>query len=237
MGLKVYGHRMSQPARAVYIFCKMNGIEFEEISVNFFTKKTASPVFQEINPMKQVPAIVHGTFKLFESHAILRYLACAFPGVPDHWYPADLQKRAKIDSVLDWHHLNLRHGALRLVQAVALAPKLGRQPNPQVAIEAEKLLSESLEKIETFWLQGSGPFLLGNSEPSIADLSLVCEIMQLEVLDDKDIDRILGPHKKVQQWMEDTKTATKPHFEEIHGVLFEVKAELQKQRLLGANNA
>lgn len=64
---------------------------------------------------------------------------------------------------------------------MALAPKLGRQPNPQVAIEAEKLLSESLEKIETFWLQGSGPFLLGNSEPSIADLSLVCEIMQLEV--------------------------------------------------------
>ncbi|KAI8569515.1 hypothetical protein RHMOL_Rhmol02G0284700 [Rhododendron molle] len=190
----------------------------------------------KINPMKQVPAIVHGSLKLWESHAILRYLACAFPGVPDHWYPIDLHKRAKIESVLDWHHLNLRHGALRLVQAVALAPKLGRPPNPQVAAEAEKLLCESLEKIETVWLKESGPFLLGNSEPSIADLSLVCEIMQLEVLDEKDIDRILGPRKIVQQWMEDTKNATKPHFEEIHGLLYETKAELQKQRL-GANNA
>lgn len=36
--------------------------------------------------------------------------------------------------------------------------------------------------LDDFWLQGSGQFLLGNSEPSIADLSLVCEIMQLEVI-------------------------------------------------------
>lgn len=55
-------------------------------------------------------------------------------------------------------------------------------------------------------------------------------------MDEKDIDRILGPRKKVQQWMEDTKNATKPHFEEIHGLLFETKGELQKERL-GANNA
>ncbi|RZS02217.1 hypothetical protein BHM03_00032226, partial [Ensete ventricosum] len=65
--------------------------------------------FPEINPMAEVPAIVHGDLKLFEScdfsppsihpfgslylmtficlssHAILCYLASAFPGVPDHW--------------------------------------------------------------------------------------------------------------------------------------------------------
>ncbi|KAI8569508.1 hypothetical protein RHMOL_Rhmol02G0284300 [Rhododendron molle] len=123
-----------------------------------------------------------------------------------------------------------------LVRAGALASKLGCQPNAQVAAEAEKLLCESLEKIETVWLKESGPFLLGNSEPSIADLSLVSQIMQLEVLDEKDIDRILGSRKKIQQWVEDTKNATKPHFEEIHGLLFETKAELQKLRL-GADNA
>ena len=40
----------------------------------------------------------------------------------------------------------------------------------------------SLSKIESVWLKGNGKFLLGSSQPSIADLSLVCEIMQLEVL-------------------------------------------------------
>ncbi|KAJ1384718.1 Thioredoxin-like superfamily [Sesbania bispinosa] len=37
-----------------------------------------------INSFKKVPAIVDGRFKLVESHAILIYLASAFPGVPDH---------------------------------------------------------------------------------------------------------------------------------------------------------
>lgn len=53
--------------------------------------------------------------------------------------------------------------------------------DPKAAAEGEKLLVASLAKIESFWLQGGdGPFLLGNSKPTIADLALVCEITQLE---------------------------------------------------------
>lgn len=62
-----------------------------------------------------------------------------------------------------------------------LAPALGLPLNPKAAAENEKLLSASLRKIESVWLKGRGRFLLGSSQPSIADLSLVCEIMQLEV--------------------------------------------------------
>lgn len=62
-----------------------------------------------------------------------------------------------------------------------LAPFLGRPLNPQAAAEAEKVLSSSLSKIEALWLKESGQFLHGSSQPSIADLCLVCEIMQLEV--------------------------------------------------------
>ncbi|XP_065006844.1 glutathione S-transferase T1-like [Musa acuminata AAA Group] len=84
MTLKVYGHRLSQPSRAIIIFCKVNGIDFEEVTIDFTTGKHRLPDFKEINPMAEVPAIVHGDLKLFESHAILCYLASAFPGVPDH---------------------------------------------------------------------------------------------------------------------------------------------------------
>ncbi|EEF51172.1 glutathione S-transferase T1 [Ricinus communis] len=235
MKLKVYGDRMSQPSRAVLIFCKVNRIDFEEVRIDIANRQQLSPEFKDINPMGKVPAIVDGRFKLFESHAILIYLACAFPGVPDHWYPADLFKRAKIHSVLDWHHSNLRRGAAAFVLNTALAPALGLPLNPQAAAEAEKILSASLSKIESFWLKGSGRFLLGGNLPSIADLSLVCEIMQLEVLDEKDCNRILGPHKKVQQWIEDIKRVTRPHFDEVHKVLFRAKARLQKQQSVGAN--
>ena len=68
-----------------------------------------------------------------------------------------------------------------LIFNTVLAPLFGRPLNPQAAAEAEKLLSKSLSKIESFWLKGNGKYLLGGLKPSIADLSLVCEIMELEV--------------------------------------------------------
>ncbi|XP_024170880.1 glutathione S-transferase T1 [Rosa chinensis] len=236
MKLKLYVYRMSQPARAILIFCKVNGIDFEEVNINLPKCQHLSPEFKKINPMGQVPAIADGSFNLFESHAILVYLACAFPGVADHWYPADLFRRATINSVLDWHHSNLRHGASTYVLNTLLAPFLGLQLNPQAAADAEKLLSSSLSKIESIWLKRNGKFLLGGFQPSIADLSLVCEIMQLELLDENDRIRILGPHKKVLEWIENTKNATRPHFEEVHQVLYRAKTRFQEQRSMGANN-
>ncbi|XP_043692142.1 glutathione S-transferase T1-like [Telopea speciosissima] len=229
MKLKVYGDRLSQPTRAVIIFCKVNGIDFEEIKIDLLKRQHLSPEFREINPMKQVPAIVDGKFKLFESHAILLYIACAFPGVAHHWYPADLFTRARINSVLDWHHSTLRRGTVTLIRNSVLASAFGLPLNPQAAAEGEKILTSSLSKIESVWLGENGKFLLGSSQPSIADLSLVCEIMQLELLEEKDVNRLLGPHKKILQWIEDTRNATRPHFDELHKFIFKAKSRFHRQ--------
>ncbi|MCL7032687.1 hypothetical protein MKW94_021968 [Papaver nudicaule] len=228
MGLKVYVDRMSQPSRAVLIFCKVNGIEFEEIKVDLAKKEHRLPEFIAINPFGQVPSIADGDFKLSESHAILSYLACASSGVADHWYPSDLQKRAKINSVLDWHHSNLRRGGVGIVLNTILGPLLGIPTSPEAAAEAEKVLTSSLSKIESVWLNENGDFLLGNKEPSIADISLVCEIMQFELLHEKDRIRVLTPFKKVLKWIEATRIATSPHFEEVHKILLASKAFIHK---------
>lgn len=230
MKLKVYVDRMSQPSRAVLIFCRVNEIDFEEVKIDLSKRQHFSPEFQEINPLKQVPAVVDGRFKLFESHAILKYLACAFPGVADHWYPADIFIRSKINSVLDWHHSNLRRGAASFVLNRALAPALGLPKNLAAAAEAEKLLSASLAKIDSLWLKENRRFILGALQPSIADLSLVCEIMQLQVLGEEICERILCPHKKVLKWIEDTRDATQPHFDEIHAIVFKVRKKLQQMQ-------
>ncbi|KAI5436917.1 hypothetical protein KIW84_023154 [Lathyrus oleraceus] len=86
-----------------------------------------------------------------------------------------------------------------------LAPLLGLPLNTQAASEAKKVLVSSLPTIENIWLKRDGQFLLGSFRPSIADLSLIS--------DEKDHDRIIGPYKKVQEWIESTKNATKPHFD------------------------
>ncbi|CAL4937202.1 unnamed protein product [Urochloa decumbens] len=256
---KVYADRRSQPSRAVIIFCRVNQIEFEEVTVDLFKSQHLSPQFRKINPMGQVPAIVDGRFKLFErkviheqprtetcntfdlilakNHAILRYLASVFPGVADHWYPADLFTRAKIESILDWHHSNLRRGAATLVMHTALAPFLGLRTSPEAVKQAEKLLMQSLGTIESVWLNGGAKFLLGSPQPSIADLSLVCEIMQLEILGDDVRDRFLGAHEKILIWMDNVKRATSPHFEEAHELLFQVKARMLSNNAAAANQA
>ncbi|XP_021895285.1 glutathione S-transferase T1-like [Carica papaya] len=221
MKLKVYADRMSQPSRAVIIFCKVNGIDFEEIKVDISKGQQYSPEFRDINPMRNVPAIVDGKFKLFESHAILIYLACAFPGVADHWW------------AMAYFKIPL---SVKYLLNTVLAPVFGLPLNPEAAAEGEELLSSSLYKIESIWLKGNGRFLLGGNQPSIADLSLACEIMQLEVLDEKDRARLLGPHKKVQQWVENTRNATRPHFDEVHNILFRAKERIQKQRSAEADS-
>ncbi|KAF3630127.1 Glutathione S-transferase T3 [Capsicum annuum] len=251
MSLKLYVDRLSQPSRALLIFCKLNGIEFEEVNIELSKGQHRTPEYQEVNIMKQVPAIVHGDFKLFESHAILRYLASAFPEVADHWYPSDVKKRASVECVLDWHHANLRRGSAGYVFNSVLAPAFGLPLNPQAAAEGKKLLSASLATIDTYWLQKDGRFLLGNSQPSLADLSLVCEIMQLEevmsstrgssllqkcrFLNEEDRGSIFSPHKNVLKWIDDVKSATTPYFDEMHATLFKVK-EVTKQRAAGPSS-
>ncbi|XP_014507473.1 glutathione S-transferase T1 [Vigna radiata var. radiata] len=228
--LKVFADRMSQPSRAVLIFCRLNGIDFEEIKVDISKGHHLSSQFREVNPLQKVPAIVHGSFNLSESHAIIVYLNSAFPGIADHWYPSDIFRRAKINSVMDWHHSNLRHGTVNYVVNTVLGPATGRPLNPKAAAEAEKVLFSSLSKLEDIWLKGDGRFLLGGSQPSIADLSMVCELMQLEVLDEKNRSRILSPYKKVLQWIDDTRAATNPHFEEVHNILYRAKKKFEQQR-------
>ncbi|KAI7728092.1 hypothetical protein M8C21_030641 [Ambrosia artemisiifolia] len=185
-------------------------------------------IYAEINPMLQIPAIVDGELKLFESHAILVYLACAYPQVAGHWYPSDVHKRAKIHSVLDWHHSFLRRGAAGVVFNTLLAPLSGIRSYPQVIIQVEEILLRALSKLEHSWLK-DGPFLNGNSQPSIADLILACEVMQLELLSEKDRDRILSPYVKVLQWVEDTKRAISPYFDEVHELLFESQKRFREQ--------
>ncbi|XP_074334694.1 glutathione S-transferase T1-like isoform X1 [Apium graveolens] len=226
MKLQIYSNRLSQPCRAIIIFCKLHGIEFEEINISVAKGQQFTPEYKVINPMGKLPAIVHGSYKLFESHAILIYLACSFPGVADHWYPSDIQKKAKIHSVLDWHHSNLRQGEVGYVQNRTLKPLLGGKLDPEATAVNEKLLSKSLAKIENFWLKGDGKFLLGNFQPSIADLSLVCEIMQLQLVPESDRYRILSTYKKVLQWIEDTRNATNPYFDELHSFILELKVVL-----------
>lgn len=115
-------------------------------------------------------------FKLAESIAILRYLAREFT-VPDHWYPRDSRRRARVDEYLEWQHSNTRLHCAGYVRYVWRGPLRGETMDPRVAKRLKAEMVGCLDFIETNVLQRDVHFIAGD-EISIADLVAACEIEQ-----------------------------------------------------------
>ncbi|WAL58799.1 glutathione S-transferase family protein [Thermocoleostomius sinensis] len=72
--LKLYGGARSR-ASIVQWYLEELSVPYEYISLNLQAGEHRQPEFLAINPIGKVPAIVDGDFKLWESGAILLYLA------------------------------------------------------------------------------------------------------------------------------------------------------------------
>jgi glutathione S-transferase len=214
--LKVYGDLMSQPTRAVLAFCKLTQIPHELVLVDLRKRLHQSPSYLAVNPAGEVPAIEDGDFKLAEVHAILPYLACTRK-VPEHWYPAGFKARAAVDQVLHWHHSHLRY-ASKLSHCLYIAPKQGLPVEEWRVEEARTVLVSSLNLMEHWLTQRK---FLTSDAVSIADLSAVCEISQLQL-----IDFPLDTWPRLKTWYE--QIYTWPEVVEVHRVLSKVLARKAK---------
>lgn len=72
--LKLYGGSRSR-ASIIQWYLEEKGIEYEFILLDMANKEHLQPEFLKLNPMGKVPVIVDGDFVLWESGAILLYLA------------------------------------------------------------------------------------------------------------------------------------------------------------------
>lgn len=175
--LQLYLDLMSQPCRAVYLFAKKNNIDFEFKHVGLFKGEHHSPEYKRVNLLHKVPALKDGDFTLAESIAILLYLVRKFD-TPDHWYPADLQTRARVDEYLSWQHTTVRPHCSKIFWYKCMAPLiLGEEIEPEKMEAALKELHTILDQLEEKFLQDK-PFIVGN-EISLADLMAIMELMQV----------------------------------------------------------
>jgi glutathione S-transferase len=72
-------------------------------------------------------------------------------------------------------------GTVTLMYQKVLGKGTGIELDKEAEERSEILYIDALKFIEDVWLTGDGPFLTGASQPSIADLNMVCEILQTEV--------------------------------------------------------
>ncbi|KPA90778.1 MULTISPECIES: glutathione S-transferase family protein [Pseudomonas] len=99
--LKIWGRKNSSNVRKVLWIAEELGLSYESIDAGGAFGVVNTPQYREKNPNGLVPMIEDGDFVLWESNAIVRYLAARHAANPV-WSPADLQVRARAEQWMDW---------------------------------------------------------------------------------------------------------------------------------------
>uniref|UniRef100_A0A8D0HCZ8 glutathione transferase n=1 Tax=Sphenodon punctatus TaxID=8508 RepID=A0A8D0HCZ8_SPHPU len=218
MVVELYLDLLSQPCRSVYIFAKKNNIPFEFKHVELLKGQHLSEEFVKVNLLRKVPALKDGAFTLAESIAILLYLSRKF-NTPDHWYPSDVQKRARVDEYLSWQHTSIRPQGCKVYDIKAMVPLLMDKPFPPEKLEEEiKDLNFSLKQFEEKFLQDK-PFIAGG-EISLADLMALEELVQPVAVGCD----VFEGRSKLAEWRSRVEEAIgKELFEQAHEVVLNTK--------------
>jgi glutathione S-transferase len=98
--IKIYGRTNAWNVRKVLCLLEDIGLPYEQFDYGRGFKAVDSTEFLALNPNAMVPVLLDGDAVIWESHAILRYIAAKY--APESYYPADIIRRAGVDQWLDW---------------------------------------------------------------------------------------------------------------------------------------
>ena len=98
--LTVYGRATSSNVQALLWGLEELGLSYERLDYGEVHGGLDSPEFLAMNPHGLIPVLKVGETALFETAAILRYLASEHGS--DTFWPADPLERAKVDMWADW---------------------------------------------------------------------------------------------------------------------------------------
>lgn len=158
--VRLYRMALSGHCHRVELFLSLLGLPYELIEVDLAAGEHKRPAFLKLNPFGQVPVLVDGERVLFDSNAILVYLANRH--APDRWLPRDPVGAARVQAWLSAAAGPLAQGAA--AARVILLFKRPQDPTPAqgLAVKLLEVMSDSLER---------QPFLAGDS-PTLADVAL-----------------------------------------------------------------
>jgi glutathione S-transferase len=166
--LKIWGRVNSVNVKKVLWAMEELGVKYERVDAGMEHGVVKTPEYQKMNPNSLVPTIDDDGFVLWESHAIVRYLA-AKHGAGTLW-PADLKQRADSDRWMDWaftFQASLRAVFWGLIRTPA-------EKRDLKAIEDGKKRCGELLAI-TDQALAHRPYVVGNSL-TIGDIPLGCHV-------------------------------------------------------------
>ena len=192
--LKIYGSDLSSPSNKIRFVANTLGIPFEYIRINLREGEQKKPEFLKLNPVGKIPVIDDDGFLLFESNAIIRYLADK-----NHspLYPEDTKQRAIVDEWIEFgsHHVGL--ATSKIVYNRLFAPRIKIEPDERSLAEGLTWLDRFLPVVEA--QLSKAKFLTGNTM-TLADLNLLAIFDPAEVAE---ID--ISKYQNIIRWRNELK--------------------------------
>ena len=187
--LKIWGRSNSVNVQKVQWCCEEIGVGYERIDAGGVYGIVNTPEYRRLNPNGLVPTIDDDGFILWESHAIVRYLAARHGA---GLWPEDRRMRALADQWMDWSHTTYFPALRALFLGLIRTPPEQRDAR---AIEESRIKTAEALVIVDAHLQ-SRPFLAG-SEFTVGDIPLGCGVWRWMALP---IERPALPN--LQRWFE-----------------------------------
>jgi glutathione S-transferase len=98
--MKLYGFPFSPNTWKVRAVAAQLGLSVEDVFVDLGKGEQRAPEYLKLNPTGRTPTLVHGDFVLWESTAIMQYLASQ---KPNPLWPNNARTRAEITQWQSWH--------------------------------------------------------------------------------------------------------------------------------------
>lgn len=155
--ITIHGRATSSNVQLVMWTIGELGLPHRRLDVGGSFGGTDTPEYLAMNPNGLVPCFQDGDLSLFESAAIMRYLAASH-GDANFW-PRDPEKRARLDQWAEWGKITFSPTVLRMFMQLVRTREADRKP--AVIAELEKDIAR-LAKILDDRL-GEGPYLGGKA--------------------------------------------------------------------------
>jgi glutathione S-transferase len=167
--LRIWGRRSSANVQKAMWMIGELSLEHEHIPAGGPYGVVNTPEFKAMNPNGLVPAIDDDGMIMWESNAIVRYLAAQY-GAGRFW-PSDPKKRAPIDQWMDWSATVYQPHIVGLFWAYWRTPENMR--NPQQIKNLQEATARDLAMIGP--MLGERPFITGD-EFTIADIPIATHL-------------------------------------------------------------
>jgi len=136
--MELWGRANSVNVQKAIWVCEELGLPYRRIDAGGAFGVVDTPAYRTLNPNGRIPALVDGDLVLWESHAIIRYLA--LKAGSESLYPSDPADRGRIERWLDWSLSTLGPAERGMFWGLVRTPPAERDA---AAIEAARAATET----------------------------------------------------------------------------------------------